>query len=477
MTNATSIGQICCLALSLVLQHKVSFPGSPGYTASLGSYFSLQEASVHPSCIVSPETAQDVSVAVRILAKSEPLSVPSCHFAIRSGGHASSVGAANIPEGVTLDLSGLDAISLKETQKGDQSSSPIVSVGVGATWGNVYSYLEPFNLSVSGARAATVGVGGLLLGGGISYFGPRFGWACDGIVNIEVVLANGSVINANEKENASLLWGLRGGTNNLGVVTRVDLQTFGQGDLWGGFVVRPYSTADASIAALAAFADPAMGGYDEYASLITTFAYLGTENMSVIVNNMEYTRPVEEPPPVYQALTILPALTSTQRNTRLSGLVRETTMNSLGGLRQATATLTMSPTVAAITAAVRAWEASLPSLSKVDSVVWGLGFDPLPPALYARHPSGTNALGLRWGCDGGQHEALLIAHLTISWKDIADDSVVDTAVRDLVATIQRDVSALGDLDPFVYLNYAAAQEFDPRGIFTESVPGGFKIPQ
>jgi FAD/FMN-containing dehydrogenase len=234
---------------------------------------------------------------------------------------------------VTLDLSGLDAISLKETQKGDQSSSPIVSVGVGATWGNVYSYLEPFNLSVSGARAATVGVGGLLLGGGISYFGPRFGWACDGIVNIEVVLANGSVINANEKENASLLWGLRGGTNNLGVVTRVDLQTFGQGDLWGGFVVRPYSTADASIAALAAFADPAMGGYDEYASLITTFAYLGTENMSVIVNNMEYTRPVEEPPPVYQALTILPALTSTQRNTRLSGLVRETTMNSLGGLR------------------------------------------------------------------------------------------------------------------------------------------------
>jgi len=157
----------------------------------------------------------------------------------------------------------------------------------------------------------------------------------------------------------------------------------------------------------------------------------------------------------------------------------------------------MSPTVAAITATVRAWEASLPSLSKVDSVVWGLGFDPLPPALYARHPSGTNALGLLGGCDAGQHEALLIAHLTISWKDIADDGLVDTAVRDLVATIQRDVSALGDLDPFVYLNYAAAwqdpfagynqseldklqrvrREFDPRGIFTESVPGGFKIPQ
>lgn len=257
----------------------------------------------------------------------------SCHFAIRSGGHASSAGAANIPEGVTLDLSGLDTISLEEVQKSDQSSAPIVSVGVGATWGSVYSYLEPSNLSVSGARAATVGVGGLLLGGGISYFGPRFGWACDGIVNFEVVLANGSVTNANEHENPDLLWALRGGTNNLGVVTRVDLQTFEQGDLWGGFVVRPYSTAEAQIAALAAFADPATGSYDEFASLIITFAYLGTENMSVVVNNLEYTRPVEAPPPVYEAFTNLPVLSSTQRNTNLSDLVTETTMNALGGLR------------------------------------------------------------------------------------------------------------------------------------------------
>lgn len=272
-------------------------------------------------------------MAVRVLANANTSSMASCHFAIRSGGHASSAGAANIPEGVTLDLSGLDTISLEEVQKSDQSSAPIVSVGVGAKWGSVYSYLEPSNLSVSGARAATVGVGGLLLGGGISYFGPRFGWACDGIVNFEVVLANGSVTNANENENPDLLWALRGGTNNLGVVTRVDLQTFEQGDLWGGFVVRPYSTAEAQIAALAAFADPATGTYDEFASLIITFAYLGTENMSVVVNNLEYTRPVEAPPPVYEAFTNLPALSSTQRNTNLSDLVTETTMNALGGLR------------------------------------------------------------------------------------------------------------------------------------------------
>lgn len=74
----------------------------------------------------------------------------------------------------------------------------------------------------------------------------------------------------------------------------------------------------------------------------------------------------------------------------------------------------MSPTVASIAASVRAREASLPYVSKIDNLVWGLGFNALPPTLYARHPSGTNSLGLCGDCDAGQHEALLIAHLTIT---------------------------------------------------------------
>lgn len=319
-----------------MLQDKVFFSGSSEYNASLGSYFSQQESGIHPSCIVLPQTTRDVSVAVRVLTKGSPLSDLGCQFAIRSGGHASSAGAANIHNGVTINLSGLDDISLRDESNAHIQSSypPVVSVGVGAEWSAVYTYLELSNLGVSGARAATVGVGGLLLGGGISYFGPRFGWACDSIVNLEVVLANGSVVNANERENPDLLWALRGGTNNLGVVTRVDVQTFEQGDLWGGFIIRPYSVADNEVAALAAFANPAVGsGYDEFSSLITTFAYVGTENMSVIVDNLEYTRPVGQPPPIFRPFTSLPALTSTQRNTRLSDLVNETTMNSPGGLR------------------------------------------------------------------------------------------------------------------------------------------------
>jgi FAD/FMN-containing dehydrogenase len=65
-------------------------------------------------------------------------------------------------------------------------SHTIASIGGGAKWLDVYRYLDELGLSVAGGRNGDVGVGGLTLGGGISYFGPRVGWACDNVVNFEV---------------------------------------------------------------------------------------------------------------------------------------------------------------------------------------------------------------------------------------------------------------------------------------------------
>lgn len=86
-----------CIALTALLgQEKVAGPGSALYTASLNSYFSQQEIAVQPSGIIQPRTASDVSEAVVALQKqSKP-------FAIRSGGHASWVGVANIEDGVVI---------------------------------------------------------------------------------------------------------------------------------------------------------------------------------------------------------------------------------------------------------------------------------------------------------------------------------------------------------------------------------------
>lgn len=134
-----------CVALTALLgQQKVAVPGSPAYTESLGSYFSQQEAAVQPACIVLPESASDVSQTVVALQHER------CPFAVRSCGHTAWAGAANIADGVVIDLRRLDAIELSA----DQST---VSVGVGASWDMVYARLDPLGLSVNGGRAAGVG--------------------------------------------------------------------------------------------------------------------------------------------------------------------------------------------------------------------------------------------------------------------------------------------------------------------------------
>ena len=134
----------------------MSYANSVAYNASLHSYWSVQEKEVSPYCIVSPANSRDVSTAVKILSTGRPSTV--CKFAIRSGGHTAHAGSANINDGVTIDLSALDEITLSA----DQST---VAIGPGQRWRNVYGALQARNLSVSGGRAGGVGVGGLTLGG------------------------------------------------------------------------------------------------------------------------------------------------------------------------------------------------------------------------------------------------------------------------------------------------------------------------
>lgn len=90
-----------------------------------------------------------------------------------------AAGFANIDGGVTIDMTKLNSVNLNVDHT-------VASVGAGAAWLDVYTYLDNFNVSVAGGRNGHVGVGGLTLGGGISYFGPRVGWACDNVVNYEV---------------------------------------------------------------------------------------------------------------------------------------------------------------------------------------------------------------------------------------------------------------------------------------------------
>ncbi|EDP54949.1 hypothetical protein KXX16_006847 [Aspergillus fumigatus] len=473
VVDSTSAMGICCLALSTILGDKVSFPPTHRYKSCTNSYFSQQNSKLQPLCFVSPTTVEDVSTAVTTITNS------NCQFAIRSGGHTSFGGACNVANGITIDLRALNAITLSD----DRTT---LSVGVGASWGDVYAFLDPLGLSVAGGRAAQVGVGGLTIGGGISYFSPRYGWTCDTVTNFEVVLADGTVVQANENENPELLVALRGGAANFGIVTRVDFRTFEQGPLWGGTVYCALETIDEQ---LRAFADlNSATGYDEYASLITSFGFAKGKGAAV-VNSVVYTK-AEECPAVFAPIMEIPSMFSTMRLRSVHEMSREQGSFAPNGKRQLSAVTTHASTVAMLNATYRQWRASLAAIEDVPGIVWSVSLEPLPPAIYAR-ASTTNCLGL-----SQTSGALVVTLLNATWEDEADDAKVEQAARALVDRIEDDARQLDAYEPYVYLNYAAAwqdpiasygkasveklqrvsQAVDPKGVFKNQMPGGFKLP-
>lgn len=300
----------CSALVALLGADKVLLPGSSGYNASLSSYFSPQAAAVKPTCFVTPQTVEDVSNIVKSL--TSPDNGGPCDFAVRSGGHTWFANANSAPEGITIDIRGLNRVSLN-------GEGTILSVGAGATWDAVYGKLDPLGLSVAGGRVAGVGVGGLTLGGGISYFGPREGLTCNQVVSFQVVLADGSVVEAERGYNEDLWWGLRGGSNNFGIVTSIEFATFEQGLLWSTLTLNPLTEVDNQARIYAELMDAEK--YDENASFLTGWAFASKQGLSVTLNQLVYTQLVEnETPAFYKAILDLPAISNASATTVVANM-------------------------------------------------------------------------------------------------------------------------------------------------------------
>ncbi|EMD91541.1 hypothetical protein COCC4DRAFT_129423 [Bipolaris maydis ATCC 48331] len=206
----------CDALISANLSHIVHFPSSPSYPSLVENSWT-KETQRSPYCFAVPNTPTEVSQTLLAL-QSAGNGTGDWHIAIRSGGHGSD-SQNSITDGVILDLSHLNATTYDAATK-------VASVGTGARWGNVYSDLQKQGVSVTGGRQSIVGVGGLILGGGVGWTTPRTGFACDNVVNFEVVLASGEVVNANASAHSDLWRALKGGSSNFGVVTRFDINTF-----------------------------------------------------------------------------------------------------------------------------------------------------------------------------------------------------------------------------------------------------------
>ncbi|KAA8574833.1 hypothetical protein EYC84_004077 [Monilinia fructicola] len=176
----------------------LSSNGSQYYVLANNNWFAAARNT--PICIVTPTTPHELAVIVKALASVD------VQFAVRSGGRSPAPKAANIRDGVLIDMSLFNEVSYDATTN-------LAVIGPGLTWGAVYKTLEAFKVTVVGGRVTDVGVGGLILGGGLSYLSDKYGLACANVVSFQVVLGNGSIVTASASENSELHWALKGGAN------------------------------------------------------------------------------------------------------------------------------------------------------------------------------------------------------------------------------------------------------------------------
>ena len=189
----------------VLMAGEVLTPGQDGYDEAASTVFAVGT----PDLVVRPRDASGVAIALRYAASAGlPVSV-------RSGGH-SPAGYSTSDGGVVIDLR-----HLREVRVLDPVTRQ-VRVGAGATWGAVAATLQRTGLALTSGDTASVGVGGLTLAGGIGWMVRRYGLAIDAVTGADMVSADGRLVRADATEHPDLLWALRGGGGNFGVVVSLD---------------------------------------------------------------------------------------------------------------------------------------------------------------------------------------------------------------------------------------------------------------
>jgi len=192
--------------------------------------FNAMFADRRPRVILRPAGAADVIRAIGLATMS------GLPLAIRGGGH-SVAGFSICDGGIVLDMRAMNGIRVDPERR-------TVRAQPGLTWGELDRETQAFGLAVTGGRVTTTGIVGFTLGTGSGWLERKLGFACDNLVRADVVTAAGELVTASEDENPELLWGLRGGGGNFGVVTELEYRLAPVGPLvYGGMMLFPPSQA------------------------------------------------------------------------------------------------------------------------------------------------------------------------------------------------------------------------------------------
>jgi len=169
-------------------------------------YWSSTCSALQPSCIIFPTSAEQVSTVVKILAKTNE------KWAVKSGGHNPNNGFSSVAGGPLISTQKMAQADL------DQATG-IIDVGPGNRLDSISAKLQGSGWTFVGGRIGNTGVGGLVLGGGLSYMSAQYGWAASMVLEYEIVFANGTIGHVNKDNYPDIFKALKGGGNNFGIIT------------------------------------------------------------------------------------------------------------------------------------------------------------------------------------------------------------------------------------------------------------------
>ena len=204
--------------LQKALAVEVVVPSDEGYDEARAVWNGTIDR--RPVAVVRCGSPEAVAHTIRVgVQRSLPL-------AIRGGGH-SLPGFSTCDHGIVVDLSPMRAVEVDVEAR-------IARAGGGCRWSDYDAVTASHGLASTGGVVSSTGVAGLTLGGGIGWLMNRHGLACDNLIGAQVVTPDGSVVETSDPAHADLLWGLRGGGGNFGVVTRLDFRVARVDDVVGG---------------------------------------------------------------------------------------------------------------------------------------------------------------------------------------------------------------------------------------------------
>src|SRR5580765_7960883 len=230
---------------------RVLSPTDDGYDAARRVHNGLVDRT--PAVIVRCLSAADAAAGVRF-ARAAGLDV-----CVRGGGH-NVAGRAVVDDAVMIDLTEMKGTAV------DPEARTVRAEG-GLTWSELNDATAEHGLAVTGGAVSTTGIAGLTLGGGLGWLMAKHGLAADNLLAVELVTAEGDVLDVTEQSDPDLFWALRGGGGNFGIAASLEYRLHPLAMVTGGLIAHPI---DAAADMLHFYRDAAAGASDD----LTVFAGL-----------------------------------------------------------------------------------------------------------------------------------------------------------------------------------------------------------